>query len=464
MYPALAAAEIGTRRGLRYDNVMKQPTVLMIVATLAGLSLFGIPISAQAQDLKTVVSQDYDAYLGELFRHFHKNPELSLQETQTAARLAKELRSAGFKVTEGIGKTGVVAIMDNGKGPTVMMRADMDGLPVKEKTGLPYASTRTQKDPDGVVQPVMHACGHDVHITSLVGTARRMAAIRDSWSGRLMLIGQPAEERFGGARIMREDRLYERFGKPDFSLAFHVNALMEAGKLYAAPEAAYAGVDSVDIEVYGVGAHGAAPHAGKDPIVIGAQIVNALQTLVSRTLSPRVPGVVTVGSFHAGSKHNIISDYAKLQVTVRSDEPQTRQTLLSGIRRIALNTGRAMGMPESRLPKVTVLESETYPPTRNTPALVQRVVDAWRTRLGDNALTDYKSLTMGAEDYPFLVTDLESYKPIIPSVYFAVGGTPAKELKTAASHHSPIFKIAPRPSVIAGTTGTVVALLELMGK
>ena len=420
--------------------------------------------SASAQDLMKTVERDYDAYLGELFRHFHRNPELSLQETKTAARLAKELREAGYTVHEGIGKTGLVAILKNGDGPTVMMRADMDGLPVEEKSGLSYASKATQKDPDGVLQPVMHACGHDVHITSLVGAARRMTELRDEWSGTLMLLGQPAEERFGGARIMREDRLYERFGKPDFALAFHVSAQIEAGKLYVAREAAYAGVDSVDINIYGVGAHGASPHAGKDPIVIGAQIVNALQTLVSRTLSPRIPGVVTVGSFHGGSKHNIIPDSAKLQLTVRSDDPETRQTLLTGIRRIALNTGRAMGMPESRLPEVKLIKSETYPPTRNTPALVDRLKGAWRKRLGDGAFADYRSLGMGAEDFPFLVTDLETYKPIIPSVYFAVGGTQKADLASAASHHSPLFKIEPRPAVTTGATATVVALMELMPK
>ena len=436
---------------------------LLPALVLAG-SLTSFAAPASAQDLRKTIEKDYDTYLGDLFRHFHRNPELSLQESKTAARIAKELRDAGYTVHEGIGKTGLVAIMENGDGPMVMMRADMDGLPVKEKSGLSYASATTQKDPDGVLQPVMHACGHDVHITSLVGTGRRMAAMRDKWSGTLMLLAQPAEERFGGARIMREDRVYERFGKPDFALAFHVAAQIEAGKLYVAREAAYAGVDSVDINITGVGAHGASPHAGKDPIVIGAQIVNALQTLVSRTLSPRIPGVVTVGSFHAGSKHNIIPDSAKLQLTVRSDDPETRQTLLTGIRRIALNTGRAMGMPESKLPEVKLLKSETYPPTRNTPALVDRLRRAWQTGLGDDAFADYKVLGMGAEDFPFLVTDLETYKPIIPSVYFAVGGTKKADLPSAASHHSPLFKIEPRPAVTTGATATVIALMELMPK
>ena len=416
--------------------------------------------NALADDLGRAVDQDYEAHLGPLFRHFHAHPELSLQEKATAARLARELRAQGFEVTEGVGRTGVVALLENGPGPRVMMRADMDGLPVREKTGLPYASEATQADPDGVVQPVMHACGHDVHITSLVGTARWMAGHRDAWSGTLMLIGQPAEERFGGAEIMRKDGLYERFGKPDFALAFHVNSLMATGTVYAADEAAYAGVDSVDLTVFGVGAHGAAPHAGKDPVVLGAQMIMGLQTLVSRTLSPRVPGVVTVGSFHGGSKHNIISDEAKMQITVRSDDPETRRTLLDGIRRVAEGTARAFGLPEERLPKMEVIE--TYPPTRNDPALVRRLKRAWRERLGEAAMADYESLTMGAEDFPFLVTDPETLEPEIPSVYFSVGGTPPDRLDEAASHHSPLFRIDPEPSVTLGTKATVVALLELM--
>ena len=265
---------------------------------------------------------------------FTPNPELSFVEVKTAARLAKEFRDAGFEVTEGVGRTGVVAIMENGDGPLVMMRADMDGLPVMELADLPYASTVTQVNDDGQEFPVMHACGHDVHITSLVGTARRMAAELDSWSGTLMLIGQPAEEwKISGAQAMHQDRLWERFGQPDYALAFHVAADIEAGKLHVAESAAYSGVDSVDIIVSGIGAHGASPHRGKDPVLIGAQIVVALQQLVSRELSPREPGVVTVGVFRAGNKRNVIGEEAVLELTVRSDTQETRQKLLEGIER-----------------------------------------------------------------------------------------------------------------------------------
>ena len=312
-------------------------------ATLIAVCIF--LSSAHATELADSIQDDYDAYLGDLWDHFHRNPELSLVEFRTAERMATELRAAGFTVTEQVGGTGVVAMLENGNGPLVMMRADMDGLPVEEKSGLPNASRASQRDPiTGNVVPVMHACGHDVHITALVGTARQMARRKDQWSGTLMLIVQPAEERVLGARAMRKDGIWERFGTPDYALAFHVGAGSPAGKI-SAPEAdAYAGADTVDIIVHGIGAHGASPHRGKDPIVIGSQIVIALQTLVSRELAPRAPGVVTVGSFHSGTKHNIISDRAHLQLTVRNTNEETRQILLSGIQRVALKAPRSAVM------------------------------------------------------------------------------------------------------------------------
>ena len=317
---------------------------------LSTLLLLSTSLSVAAQsrsELRQAIDADYESHLWQLFDHWHRNPELSLVETKTAARLAKELRNAGFKVREGVGGTGVVAIMDNGPGPMVMMRADMDGLPVKEKSGLPNASTVKQESPiTGQMVPVMHACGHDVHMTSLVGTARQMASMKEQWSGTLMLIGQPAEERVIGARAMMKDNLWSRFGKPDYALAFHVWSGGEAGKLAVSDGSPYAGSDAVDIIVHGVGTHGASPHRGKDPIVLGAQIVLALQTLVARELPPRDPGVVTVGSFHAGTKHNIISDRAVLQLTVRNTSQETRSLLLDGIKRIAENLGRAAGLPE----------------------------------------------------------------------------------------------------------------------
>jgi len=426
------------------------------------------PAAAQTSALRDAIVADYDKHLWPLFDHFHRNPELSLVEHKTAARLADELRAAGFEVTTGVGGTGVVAMMKNGDGPTVMMRADMDGLPVAEKSGLPNASKATQKSPiTGQLVPVMHACGHDVHMTSLVGSARRMAAMRDQWSGTLMMIGQPAEERVLGAKAMMADGLWERFGRPDFALAFHVWCGGEAGKLAVSEGSPYAGADTVDILVHGVGAHGASPHRGKDPIVLASQIVLALQTLVARELPPRDPGVVTVGSFHAGTKHNIISDHAKLQLTVRNTSLETRELLLRGIERIAVNMGRAAGLPEDKLPEVTF--SEGTPPTHNDPALARQVREAWEKRMGPDALMDDAFVAkhakgMGAEDFPFFTID-----PPIRSVYFSVGGTPKADIDAEAaggppvpSHHSPLFKISPRPSVTRGVEATVVALLELM--
>ncbi|MEQ8765054.1 MAG: amidohydrolase [Planctomycetota bacterium] len=439
----------------------------MITLTLALVLTAGFVTDGDSP-LRDAIASDYESYLGDLFDHFHRHPELSLVENETAARLAKELRSAGFEVTEGVGGTGIVALMKNGDGPLVMMRADMDGLPVEEKSGLANASKATQKSPiTGQVVPVMHACGHDVHITALVGTARRMAELKDQWSGTLMLIGQPAEERVLGAKAMMADDLWQRFGQPDYAMAFHVSADGHAGQIAASEGSPYAGADSVDIIVHGVGAHGASPHRGKDPVVIGAQIVLALQTLVARELPPRDPGVVTVGSFHAGTKHNIISDRAHLQLTVRNTSPETRTLLLEGIERISKNIGRAAGLPEDKLPEVIL--GETTPPTVNDGALARRLKKVWIESMGDGAVLSEDAFNkrhkgMGAEDFGYFTTD-----PYIPSVYFSVGGTPKEDFDREAaggepvpSHHSPLFKITPKPAVTRGVEATVLALLDLM--
>ena len=434
-----------------------------LFAALIGTSLIFVSplvVSELADDIK----QDYDAYLASLWDHFHQNPELSLAEFRTAERMAKELRDAGYDVTAQVGGTGLVAMMRNGDGPLVMMRADMDGLPIEEKSGLPNASKVQQRDPvTGVVGPVMHACGHDMHMTSLIGSARQMAARKDDWSGTLMFVVQPAEERGLGAKAMREDGIWERFGQPDYALGFHVEAANVAGVINVNP-APYAGVDSVDIIVHGVGGHGAYPHQTKDPIVIGSQIVLALQTLVSRELAPRVPGVVTVGSFQSGAKHNIISDQAHLKLTVRNTSEETRDTLLKGIKRIAENIGRAAGLPEDKLPEVTV-GNETVPPLINDTRLITRLKAAWIDSMGPDAVISKQETGMGGEDFPYFMVE-----PKISSVYWAVGGTLQEDFDRAAAggppvagHHSPLFKIAPEPSVRAGVESTVVALLELMG-
>ena len=298
-------------------------------------------------------------------------------------------------------------------------------------------------------------------MTSLVGTARQMAARKDEWRGTLMLLVQPAEERGMGARAMLADDIWERFGRPDYALGFHVSANDVAGVVNAT-ESPYAGVDTVDIIIHGVGAHGASPHQGRDPIVLGAQIVLALQTLVARELAPREPGVVTVGSFHAGTKHNIIPHEARLQLTVRNTNEETRKLLLEGIERIAVNMGRVAGLPEDRLPEV-IVSAESTPPMTNDPQLILRLREAWIAELGNARVVNIPPQGMGAEDFTFLTHD-----PDIPGMYWAIGGTPQEDFDGAtaggaavAGHHSPLFRIAPRPSVTAGVESTVVALLEL---
>ena len=420
------------------------------------------PLVVASGELTDRVEQLYAEQLGDLFLWFHQNPELSMMEFETSKRLASELEALGYEVSTGIATTGVVAIMRNGEGPLVMMRADMDGLPVKEKSGLPYASTAMQVDWEGNNVSTMHACGHDVHITSLVGTARIMAERKSDWSGTLMLVGQPAEERISGAKAMRDAGIWETFGTPDYALAFHVTSTVPTGMIVADP-APYSGADTVDIIIKGVGAHGASPHRGVDPVLLGSQIVLGLQTVVSRNLSPRRPGVITVGSFHSGTKHNIISDEARLQLTVRSESKADRALLLDGIKRVAENMGRVAGLSGDMLPEVIVSE-ESVPPTLNNTDLLAQLRDVWSDSLGEQVFFEEERLGMGAEDFPFFTVD-----PDIRSVYFAVGGTPKADFEREAaggepvpSHHSPLFKITPKPSVTLGVEATVVALMDLL--
>ncbi len=441
---------------------MKNLKTFAALVALMGC-LIGAP-SASAGSLSDDVQALYDDQLKDLFVHFHENPELSFKENKTAKRLGDEFEALGYTVHRGIGGTGLIALMENGPGPTVMFRADMDGLPVQEKSGLSYASKAKQVDSNGNEVYVMHACGHDVHITSLVGTGRLMAERKDLWSGTLMLLGQPAEEIVAGAQAMMEDGLWDRVVKPDFAMAFHVTSALPTGSISAPLSAAYSGADTVDILIKGVGAHGASPHTGVDPIVLGSQIVTALQTVVSRNLPPRRPGVITVGSFHSGTKHNIISDAAKLQITVRSESPEDRQLLLDGIKRVATNMGRVAGLPDDMLPEVIVNEQEGTPPTINDTAFAREIRGSWKEYFGPSIFNDGERLGMGAEDFGFFTTD-----PYIPSLYFAVGGTPPEAFEAAAnggapipSHHSPLFKIEPEGSVTLGVEASVSALLDVM--
>ena len=439
---------------------------MRLLAALLATSLIAAPAFAKP-DVMTAVDADYGAYLEKLFLDFHKNPELSFLETRTAGIMAKELRAIpGMEVTEKVGGTGVVGVLRNGTGPVLLLRADMDGLPLKENSGLAYQSTATQVDRDGVTKPVMHACGHDVHITAMIGTARQLARLKDQWKGTILFVVQPAEERIAGAKMMLEDGLYTRFPKPDFAVGFHVFADLPVGKINLQPGTALSSADSIDISIPGIGAHGASPQLGKDPVVMGAEIVMAIQTLVSRSIAPLKPGVVTVGSFHAGNKHNIIPDKAELQLSVRADDEDTRKQLIDGIRRIATNVGRMNGMPEDKLPQVRV-GFESTPVTYNDPALAQRVRGAFTTAFGADILSDQPRESMGSEDFAYYVQqDLK-----VPGAFFGVGGTSKAEFEAAKNggkplgpHHSPLFHVEARPAVTLGAQAMTVAALDLLKK
>jgi hippurate hydrolase len=430
----------------------------LVRAVGATLLAWGAAGAAADDALRGDIAADYDARLRALFEYFHRNPELSGREIETSKRLAAELDALGYDVTTGVGGTGIVAVLRNGAGPTVLLRADMDGLPVEEKSGLPYASSARQIDVTGIEQPVMHACGHDVHMTALVGTARQLAARKGAWSGTLVLIGQPAEERVAGARDMLADGLYTRFPKPDYALGFHVWSTIAAGTVMVPQTIAMSSADSVDVIVHGVGAHGASPHRGVDPVLVAAQIVVSLQSLVSRTIDPLEPGVVTVGAIHGGTKHNIIGERVELQLSVRADNRATRATLLEGIERIAHGIARAHGVPEDRLPEVIPSATETTPPTHNDEPTAQRIEAALREHMGAAAVVPYVREGMGAEDFAYYGAPEHGVK----SVFFFVGGTPRAELASAASHHSPLFKIAPEPAVKTGIEAMVTGALALL--
>jgi len=432
-------------------------------AIWAGISAIAFAATpAQADELRDAVAADLPA-LVELYKDLHANPELSFQEVETSKKLAARARAMGFEVTEGVGKTGVVAVMKNGDGPVVMLRADMDGLPVIEQTGLPYASKRRAVPQTGIEPGVMHACGHDTHMAAWIGTAQLLSARKDQWSGTLVMILQPAEEIGEGALAMLADGLYTRFPKPDYVLAFHDAAQAPAGFIGYSSGYALANVDSVDVVIPGIGGHGAYPHTTKDPVVIGSSIVMRLQTLVSREIDPLDSAVVTVGSFQAGSKHNIISDEARLQITVRSYSDETRAHLLDGIARIARGEAIAAGMPEGKLPTVMVQDPYT-PSTYNTPEFTEQVMAGLQNRFAGR-IREVPSV-MGGEDFgQFYRADPDN----VESLIFWVGGVPMAEWEASQrgevelpSLHSP-FWAPDAPVVIAtATEALTAATLDLM--
>ena len=430
---------------------------------LSALTLLG-SLSVAQDALTRTIERDYPS-LEVLYHHLHANPELSFQETKTAARLVRELRDAGLEVTPHVGGHGFVALFRNGEGPTLMIRSDLDALPVEERTGLPYASTARATEQNGQEVSVMHACGHDVHMTCLVGVARRLMDMRDQWSGTLMMIGQPAEERGAGAKAMLEDGLFTRFPRPDYNLAFHVSSNHPAGSVAFVPGWAMANVDSVDITIHGVGGHGSAPHTTKDPVVLAASIIMDLQTIVAREIDPQDPAVVTVGSIHAGTKHNIISERADLQITVRSYSDDTRAKLLAAIERITIGNARAFGIPEDKLPEV-VVKDEFTPSLYNDPELTARIKKVIADRLGQDRVLPGTPV-MGGEDF----ARYGRQDPRIPSLMFRVGAIEQEMYdraiangETLPSLHTPYFAPDPEPTITAGGEAMTVAAMEILGK
>ena len=436
-----------------------------LAASALALAATASPVLAEDVATKQAIEAEYDTYLAPLFLDFHQNPELGFLENRTAAKMAAELKAAGLEVTTGVGGTGVVGILKNGKGPLILIRADMDGLPVEEKTGLSYASKAKQVGEDGKEYPTMHACGHDTHITAMIATARRLAATKGQWSGTLMFVVQPAEEGVRGAKAMMEDGLYQRFGKPDYALAFHVAANLPTGVVSAAEGIQYSSSDTLDVRVPGIGTHGASPHLGKDPVYIASQIVTALQSIDSREISPLKPVVVTVGAFHAGSAYNIISDEANLKLTVRANDEETRAQVIALVERIAVNIGKAHGLPDDM--PVTVTKFSGTPVTNNDPALARRLNATMKRALGESAVVPFEQQNMGAEDFTYFVAPGTG----VPGYYFAVGGTTPERIAAAkaggpaiAGHHSPLFQIAPRESITLGARAMVAAVMDLAGK
>jgi len=403
------------------------------------------------------------------YKSIHAAPELSHHEEQTSALLAEELRKAGYTVTEHVGKYpdgsqayGVVGILKNGAGPTLLVRTDLDALPVTEDTHLPYASKVRSKNPAGQDVGVMHACGHDVHITTMIGVARNMAALKSQWHGTLMLIGQPSEETIDGAKAMMADHLYERFGRPDLAIALH-DSNFAAGKVSVVSGSALASSTSIDVVMRGIGSHGAAPEAGKDPVVMAGEFIVELQTIVSRSTPPAEPAVVTVGHILGGTKRNIIPDEVKMELTTRCYSEEERQRIIEGVKRTAKGVAIAAGVPESRMPIVTVLDDESTPATYNDPALSARLQKIFVAKLGADNVIEKQSI-MGSEDFGIFSDDHK-----IPAVIFWLGAyDPAKVAESdrtgvaLPSPHSPFFAPQPEPTLRTGVTAMTDAAVALL--
>jgi amidohydrolase len=425
-------------------------TQVLLLASLTAV------VHAQSPASEEVEAVFPDAHA--LYLELHQNPELSTHEVQTAAKLAARLRALGYDVTEHVGGTGIVAILSNGAGPAVMLRTELDALPVEEKTGLAYASKVHAKDDAGHEVPVMHACGHDLHMAAILGTAAIMVHSKDSWHGTLMLIGQPAEETIGGARGMLADGLLKRFPKPDVAVAMHVGNVLPAGRVGITPGVFNTNADSLRITIYGKGGHGAAPHTAIDPIVIAARTILTLQTIASREVKPGEMAIVTVGYIQAGTKNNIIPDQAELGLTVRTNKPEVRQQVLAAIARITKAEAEAAGAP--RAPSIDHYEGADL--VYNDPALAQRLREALESALGKDKVVIQEPIT-ASEDFSYFV------EQGIPGFYFTLGGADPEKLAEAKaagtmlpSNHSPLFAPDVDPALHTGIAAEVAVLRKLL--
>ena len=439
--------------------------VLLILAIVAALAL-----NVSGQSLDAMIDRDIASWLT-TYKNLHAAPELSHREEKTAAFVAGELRKLGFTVTERIGKFqneqwvgyGVVAVMKNGPGPTVLVRTELDALPVEEKTGVPYASAVKTKNDAGLEVGVMHACGHDMHMTSFLGTAKMLTELKSRWSGTLVMLGQPAEETGDGANAMLRDNVYAKIPRPDFAIALHDKPELETGKVGYTPGYAMASATSIDIKIRGIGGHGSAPELAKDPIVVAAQVVMALQTIVSRENSPLDPAVVTVGSIHGGTRYNIIPDEVNLQLTVRTYKEEVRKRVLASIERIVKGVAATAGIPEDRAPIVKIAEGTGS--TYNEPQLVDRLVGVFKQALGEENVMKMPPI-MASEDFGYFSLDQK-----IPATIFWLGASdPAKVKQSRESGvalpglHSALFAPVPEPTLRTGVKAMTSAVLELMKK
>lgn len=415
----------------------------------------GIPVAALEQQMNAELPS-----LEKLYLHLHENPELSRQEKVTSARMAREMTDAGFEVTTGVGELGVVGILRNGKGPVIMVRGDMDGLPITEATGAPYASKVRTRNERGEEVGVMHACGHDMHMTVLIGAGRIASALRRYWSGTIVLVAQPAEEGGGGAQGMVDDGLFTRFPRPDYALSVHTDASLQAGKVGTVSGPYNANITGIDITVRGVGGHGAYPHTTRDPVVLASQLVLALQTIVSREVNPTDAAVVTVGSIHGGTRSNIIPDEVELELTVRTQSEEVRQKVVSAIERVAAGVAESAGVPEDRMPEVEI--RGVLPAVINDPDLVDRASGAMKQVLGPEVV--HRPSTMGGDDFAIY----GAQEPRIPSFMFRLGTVSAEAMERSEQGeslpglHSPEFLPDPEPSIRAGVQTMSAALLELL--